>query len=192
MPKRVQYRTIPAGAIKIDLPNTFQLEGYTCGPAALMAIFAYYGVGPEEEWDLETTMKIDKTGSDPAHIIRAVKRYGLAFEESRPMRVARLCELLDRGRPVMIMVQAWGERDSYAKRWSDGHWIVAIGHDREGVYFEDPALYRTRGFLSFEELETRWHDIEGPQRRKVEHYGIAIWDPKVVGSAYRDRARRIE
>jgi predicted double-glycine peptidase len=187
----VAYVNIPPSAIKIDLPNTFQLEDYTCGPAALMAIFAYYGVGPEEEWELEEHMGIDEEGSDPKHILRAVKRYGLAHREFSPMTVGELVTCLDDKHPVMIMLQAWGDRRSYDRWWVDGHWIVAIGYDRRRIYFEDPAIYRGRGYLDRAELERRWHDVEGPGNTPTEHYGIAIWKPGVEVSRFPERARRI-
>jgi hypothetical protein len=48
LPRLPAYRSIPRGAIRIDLPNTFQLKPYTCGPAALMAVFAFYGSDPRK------------------------------------------------------------------------------------------------------------------------------------------------
>lgn len=172
-----KFRPIPDGAIAIDLPNTSQLRGYTCGPSALMSVLAFHGVGPEHERELAIAMGIDRTGADPRHVVRALRRYGLAFEEFRPMATTQLTACLDRSRPVMITLQAWGGRANagYAKRRDSGHWIVAIGHDSEGVYFEDPYLYRTRGFLTFDELAERWHDVEGTRRRPLDRYGIAIW-----------------
>jgi predicted double-glycine peptidase len=192
------YRSIPRGAIKIDLPNTFQIEGHTCGPSALMAIFAYYGVGPEEEWDLATLMRIDDTGSDPKHLIRAVRKYRLKCQEFQPMTTDQVVACLDRGRPVMIMLQAWARGRSfradpraYRNHWTDGHWIVAIGYDRERLYFEDPAIYRARGYIRRAELDLRWHDVVGTKESRSDHYGIAIWKPGVRRSVFGERARRI-
>jgi len=43
------------------------------------------------------------------------------------------------------MIQAEGEekgnggwRKSYKGIWSEGHWVIAIGYDRDGMFFEDP------------------------------------------------------
>jgi predicted double-glycine peptidase len=186
-------RDIPPGAIKIELPNTVQLTPYTCGPAALLAIFAYYGVGPEDEAELVAELGIDEAGSDPAHLVAAARRHGLHYEEFRPMTVAQLTACLDEGRPVLLMLQAWADPvpPSYAG-WTDGHWVVAIGHDAEHVYFEDPSLYRSRGYLRHDELDRRWHDVEGPDDTPTEHYGVALWKPAARSSAFDRRARRIE
>jgi hypothetical protein len=62
---RDDYRKVPKKAIKIDLPNATQITDYTCGAAALQSICAYYGVGPEDEWDFEAQMGMPTTGADP-------------------------------------------------------------------------------------------------------------------------------
>ncbi len=192
-PDSIDYVDIPPGAIKIDLPNTAQLEDYTCGPAALLAIFTYYGVGPEQEDELAQVMGISTEGSDPVHLVTAARRFGLTCEEFRPMTIAQLERCLDARRPVLIMLQAWGSEPSpYRVRWDDGHWIVAIGYAGGRVYFEDPLIYSTRGYLTYEELDLRWHDLEGADNVRVEHYGVAIWKPDVTESVFAGRARRIE
>ena len=172
-------RTIPASAIKLDLPDVVQATDYTCGAAALLAICRYYGVGPGSEHGVVEDMHFGKAGSDPKHVLRAVVKYGLAHEEFRPMTTQQIRLCLDRERAVMMMLQAWADppRSSYADDWEDGHWIVAIGYDAEGIYFEDPSLTGTRGYLTDAELHERWHDIEGKDNHHVERYGVAIWKP---------------
>jgi predicted double-glycine peptidase len=194
LPRLPAYRAIPRGAIKIDLPNTFQIQPYTCGPAALMAIFAYYGVGPEEEWELEEdVMRIDRSGTDPVHLIRAVTRYRLKYQQFKDMTIDQLVACLDQRRPVMIMLQAWeDDRTSYLNYWKAGHWIIAIGYDRHRIYFEDPSIYRNRGFIARRELGPRWHDVVGTEETHTDHYGIAIWKPNVRRSVFPERARRIQ
>ena len=191
--RRGPRRRIPPGAIRIDLPNTTQLEGYTCGPSALLAVCAYFGVGPDEEWEIEADMGIGRAGTDPAHLVTTARRYGLRVAEHRGMTDAQLRACLDRRRPVILMLQAWAEPPprSYRDRWRDGHWVVAIGHDRAGLYVEDPAIHAARGFLTWRELDARWHDIEGPRRVHVERYGAAMWRPGARGSAYQHLARVI-
>jgi predicted double-glycine peptidase len=184
------YRAIPDGAIKIDLPNTFQLHGYTCGAAALLSICSYYGVGPEEEWDVADDMNMTKAGTDPADVIAALVKYGLCFREFRPMTKGQIRRCLDLRRPVMIMLQAWGDRASYRDAWHDGHWVIAIGYDDRGFYFEDPSISGARGFLSSHELDERWHDIEGVHQVQTPRYGIAIWKPGIARSAF-DRLARV-
>lgn len=170
-------RRIPPGAIMVDLPAVSQLEDYTCGPAALLAVCAYYGVGPATEAELERVMGIDRTGSDPEHLTRVARRFGLQVDEyPRDMTAAALQACLRKRRPVVMMLQAWAtpRPRSYRRVWRHGHWVVAIGFDDDGVYFEDPALDGARGFLTWAELDERWHDV-GPGRTRVPRYGVALW-----------------
>jgi len=174
-----ELHPVSSAAIKIDLPDTLQTQDYTCGAAALLSLCLYYGRGPETEQEVTHDMGFGREGSDPAHVLRAVRKYELQFEEFRPMTIRQLQACLDLKRPVMLMLQAWADPppDTYRDRWTDGHWVVAIGYDHAGFYFEDPSIQRRRGFLSDAALDERWHDIEGEDNHPVEHYGVAIWKP---------------
>lgn len=189
-----KHKTIPEGAIKVPLPDTRQGEDYSCGASALQAISGYFGVGPEEEEDYVRDLKMDtRIGSHPFQIIRAAKRYGLRVFGKEFMTIEEVKAFLDQGKPVMLMIQAWRDSEadeSYKKEWGEGHWVVAIGYDRAGMYFEDPSLAAIRGFIPYAELEDRWHDV-GPRRRHIDHYGLAVWKPRMLRPAYLTRARRI-
>lgn len=186
----IKYQAIPRGTIRVPVPDTIQETDYTCGASSLQAVCKFYGVGPATEPEFVEHMGMPTAGSDPEHIIRAVRRYGLRYQEFYPMSLADLTGCLDRCRPVIIMLQAWGSGGSYRRVWADGHWVVAIGYDRKGVYFEDPSILAARGFLPYSELEVRWHDW-GPNREHMDHYGLAVWKPGVRRSVYETRARRI-
>jgi hypothetical protein len=155
-------------------------------------------VGKEDEWEYVEDLGMDpRVGSHPFQIIRTARRYGLSVQEHCPMSRDQLLRYLRDRRPVMLMIQAWGEeagragfRRSYQDIWSDGHWVVAIGFDRHGVFFEDPSLQAIRGYLRFDELARRWRDT-GPYGKRMRAYGLAVWKPRFIRSAYTSRAQRI-
>jgi len=188
------YRAIPPGAIKIDVPNTTQETDYTCGASALLAVCSYFGVGPESEWEYVADMKFGKGGSDPVHLASAARKYGLRSTEYRGMTESDLVACLDAGRPVIMMLQAWAERPpkSYQQRWNDGHWVVAIGYDDKVFYFEDPSVSCGRAFISRRDLASRWHDIEGRARKRVQRYGLALWRKAPTRFGSSRSARRID
>ncbi|MGE0869872.1 MAG: C39 family peptidase [Kofleriaceae bacterium] len=163
--------------IKVALSSVTQTTDYTCGPAAVLAVCRYYGAGPATEREIELDMRMSPTGSDPAQLIEVLERYGLQHREYRPMTDDALRAELDRGHPVIVMLQAWAAPPpaSYLDHWSDGHWVVAIGYTGAGVVFEDPMLEHERGFLTYDQLDERWHDLEGEDDRKVVRYGLAVW-----------------
>ncbi len=189
------YRRIPKGAIKVPLPDTRQVENYSCGASALQAVCAYYGIGREEEYEYIEDMKLPKDGADPHHIVRVAEKYGLKCKANQPMTVKQLRTFLNQGRPVLLMLQAWCDEEdlrvNYREIWNEGHWVVAIGYDKKGVYFEDPSLAAIRGYLSYKDLEGRWHDV-GPEDVHVPHYGLAVWKRRTSRPAYFRRARVLE
>jgi uncharacterized protein YvpB len=139
-----------------------------------------------------------RIGAHPHHLVSVARKFGLAMEEYLPMSIGQLKSCLRKGRPVLMMIQAWGEDKqkrpfkSYKGVWDEGHWIVAIGFDEAGVFFEDPSLEAIRGFIPYEVLEERWHD-RGPRGKHIDHYGLAVWHPRSpFGGVYAIRARRID
>ena len=190
----VKYKAIPEGAIKVPLPDTRQGEDYSCGASALQAISGYFGVGPEEEEDFVRDLGMDtRVGAHPDQIIRAAEAYGLRATGKELMTVDEVKAFLDQGKPVMMMIQAWRDSETevtYVGEWREGHWVVAIGYDYTGMYFEDPSLAAIRGFISYPDLEERWHDT-ARRGKHLDHYGLAIWKPRIQHPAYEIRARRI-
>ena len=196
------YR-IPEGAIKVRVPDVTQLTDYSCGPSCLESIAKFYGVGKEDEWDYVREMRMDpRVGSHPDQIRRLARRYRLKVREYQKMSLAQLRQELRWRHPVMIMIQAYGVkrrgkrrhmawRRDYRPDWDDGHWVIAIGYDRDGFFFEDPSIEARRGWLSSEELLSRWHDT-GPHGRHLPFYGVAIWKPGEHVSSYETMAERIE
>lgn len=164
----------------IPLPPHVQELDYTCGAAALRAVADYFGVAPASEAALVALMGMGEDGSDPAHLVHAARALGLATREYRPMSAHALARCLDRGRPVILMLQIGDDARRWRDVWDCGHWVVAIGHDARGVSFVDPLLAGARRFFTHAELDERWHDIEGPDAHHVERYGVAVWRQRVV------------
>ncbi len=193
-----RYHKIPRGAIKVPVPNTNQNTGSSCGASCMQSICRHYGVGPKDKREYVADLQMDRrVGSHPHQIKRLVRKYGLRYREYLPMTRWQLIENLRDVKPAMLMIQAWGESEeenehhqSYKGIWRQGHWVIAIGYDKTGVFFEDPFLQAARGYLSFRELDERWHDT-GPHGKHMEHYGLVIWKPRVQKSAYLTQAERI-
>src|ERR1043166_2618070 len=198
---RTSRRRIPHGAIRIALPDATQQKDYSCGASCLQSICKFYGVGPNEEWEFVDKLRMDhRIGSHPYQIVRLAKQLRLSVREYQPMTPQDVRREPRRRHPVMMMIQAWGgegrgsrwrRRRTYKDDWDDGHWVVAIGYDTQGIFFEDPSLELVRGYLSDAELEDRWQDT-GPHGVHVPRYGAAIWHPSRKTSAYETVAARIE
>jgi predicted double-glycine peptidase len=164
---------IPAGAIKVDLPDIRQQKDYTCGSAALMAIAKLHGVGPDKEKQFEKLLKSNsESGTDPENIIKIGKKLGLNPVAKVGMTLKQLMGHLDKKRPVICTMQAWGEPDNYHNS-EDGHYVVAIGYTKDRIYFEDPSLEGLRGYLNYDEFDKRWHDVDS-HGHDCRHLGIVF------------------
>jgi ABC-type bacteriocin/lantibiotic exporter with double-glycine peptidase domain len=170
----VQVRRIPRGAVRVEVPCLVQQQDYTCGATAVLAVSRYFGTGPASEGAVVCDMGFGTDGSDPAHLVRVLRRYRLHVVERRGMSAREVCAAIDRGQAVIVMLQAWGDRTRYRGHWRDGHWVVVIGYDPHGIYIEDPMIESARGFLSWAAFADRWHDIEGRTRRRTPRYGVIV------------------
>lgn len=178
--------------IKVNLPKVKQGDDFDCGAAALRAVCEYFKVGPEKEADFIKACKTKKKhGTKPPDLIRAAHLFGLNTKPKSGMSTDELTSYLDLGRPVICCIQAYGEDAAYKDKQS-GHYVIAIGHDRQGIYFEDPSMTDARGYLSFKDFKKRWKDKDGDGVTYT-RYGIVIWKPSGEGTdrEYVPQAKKI-
>ena len=89
------------------------------------------------------------------------------------MTQENLIEEINNDNPVILSIQAWGDKDDYTNVKKDGHYVTAIGYNPKGFIVEDPSISVRRGFISYDELDERWHDV-GPDGKEYDHFGIVI------------------
>lgn len=160
----------------LHLPKVNQTHDYDCGAAALRAVAEYWGVGPEDEGEFIKICSSDKnTGTKPTNIIKAAQELGLHAHAQKHMTIGNLKHFIDQGKPVICAAQAWGDKEEYSEL-EKGHYLVAIGHDDQYIFFEDPSIrgYKTRGHMTFDEFNKRWVDIDR-KGGTLRHYGIILW-----------------
>jgi len=180
--------------VRIPLPKVEQVSNYDCGPAALRAICQYYKVGPEDHdqfiKDCKTTKK---DGTEPEHLIRVAKKYGLKVKEVHGMTIEQLQGYLDEKKPVIVDIQAWGEERHY-KKLDSGHYAVAIGYDEKRIYFEDPSVHtRKRGSMLKKIFLDRWKDKKA-SGEVLTQYGLVMWldNKKQKDKDHLNATKRIE
>lgn len=89
------------------------------------------------------------------------------------MTIADLKKTIDAGKPVICLIQAWADKAvDYSNDWEDGHYVVAIGHDSDNIYFMDPSTLSNYTFIPTKEFVNRWHDTDG--KEKLVHFGLII------------------
>lgn len=179
-------------AVLIPIQTVKQSHNYDCGAAALRAICEYFKVGPEDQNEFIRACDTGKEkGTHPADLVRAAQSFGLNAELKNHMTIEKLLHYLDRNIPVICAVQAWGDKRDYHKL-EDGHYVVAIGYNSENIYFEDPSMIASRGYLPYQEFMRRWHDVEYGNKTPQDHLGIAIWaNTDDVDTKHEDKYKKI-
>jgi ABC-type bacteriocin/lantibiotic exporter with double-glycine peptidase domain len=163
-------------SVLLPVPNVRQYAAYACGAAALQAILAYYGIDVRQDTLIRQLGTNEVDGTRYWEIVRVAKEYGLEPAIVSGFTIARLIAQIDKRVPVLIAAQAWIEKGdprdiaAWLARKDDGHYLVAIGYDEHRIYFEDPAMFRI-GYITFEELEARWHDYDQTGQR-LDHFAI--------------------
>jgi ABC-type bacteriocin/lantibiotic exporter with double-glycine peptidase domain len=155
----------------LEYPELRQVYTYDCGANALQSALTYYGYDMREDEIMKEAGTTDK-GSTSAGLKKTLTHFNIPFIDGK-FTVDDLKIHIDNKWPTIMPIQAYPENPEdwdYSKDWEDGHWVTAIGYSTIGVIFEDPSSTK-RTFISFENLEKRWHDID-EEGTKLEHYGI--------------------
>jgi len=166
----------------LDFPNFRQSFKYDCGAVAVEAVLAYYGIDVPAGKIIEMAGTTKRNGTPIKGIIKVIKKFGLKCS-SGPISIDLLKKNISAGIPVIIPLQAWARGvTEWKKSWSHGHYVVAIGFDSKRVFFMDPFCF-AKTYLSFSELEERWHDTAA--KKKFIHWGISVWGKKPNYSLHR-------
>lgn len=152
----------------IKVPNVRQKSNYDCGVACVQSILRYAGI----ELNLDQLVEILKTtpamGTNHLEMEMFLNNCeGISAGWKGDMTFQELESYIVAGRPVICCLQAWHDVKSeyghydYTDEWEDGHYAIAIGCDKENVYFMDPSTCGNYTFITREHLKTRWHDTDG-------------------------------
>lgn len=145
------------------IPDVRQGTGYSCGAAALQAVLAYWGTREREDRLIARLETTPEHGTHPEDIVRVAREFGLEADLREGLEVDDLEAGLSGGATVIVNLQAWRESNvlPWTETWEDGHYMVLLAADEHNLYFEDPSLLGSRGFIPIPEFLDRWHDYEG-------------------------------
>jgi uncharacterized protein len=165
----------------LDFPTTRQSFDYSCGPGAVQAVMAYYGMDFRESQLIDSLQTDKDDGTFIKDIVKFFNSQGLSTEVKENMTISELFSYIDKNIPVIVLIQAWGSEtdfmNNYTNSWNEGHFVVAIGYTNKEVLFSDPALFNT-GYIPIPEFSDRWHDYDEGDT-KTFHLGIAVYGQEV-------------
>jgi len=166
-------RDISQADVLLNVPSIRQSTEYSCGAATFSSILAFYGHDLSEK-EVMNLIGTTSGGTNPESFLSGSKKFGLKSELIEGMTEKGIRNYLDKGIPVILSIQAWGDKKDYTVDWNDGHYVVAIGYDKNGFYFMDPSQLGY-SYLETNDLNDRWHDIRRDNKKKYIHLGIIIY-----------------
>lgn len=166
----------PSKSTKIlKAPLIYQSTPFSCGAAALLSVFAYYGLDFKEQELMTELGTCQKSGTDTEKIVSVAIKNNIKSYAKDNVTVDELRDSIDKGNPVIVEIQAWQDSADqtqplrpYKDEWESGHDVVVIGVDKTKIYFMDPSLLGTRGFLPLDEFMIRWHDLGSKRDKKYQ------------------------
>jgi predicted double-glycine peptidase len=146
----------------LNVPYVNQPSNFTSGPTSLQAVLAYYGSDPNLDDLINMTNSTPENGTLPSSMVQTANNLGFNAVIKENMSLANLQQLIIQGTPVIVDVQAGNNNTSnnhnFTTDQNNNHYMVVIGIDNTNVYFEDPAIIGSRGYIPNQEFLDRWHD----------------------------------
>ncbi len=176
-------------ATLLNVPNVDQPNNYSSGPTALQAVLVYYGTDVNINQLINMTNTTLKNGTIPDNIAQVARLNGFNAQVQDNMTLQDLQQNIANGTPVIIYCQAWSNNatnpnENWTTDTMDGHYMVVIGIDDQNVYFEDPAILGSRGYIPDQEFLNRWHDqyVDPNTDENVtnNHLGIIITGQPII------------
>jgi len=157
----------------IKVPLTRQSTNYTCGAAAMQSMFGYHGEDLNEGELAKLLKTNEQEGTDYNDIVSVSKEKGYTVNVYKDMTLRDLKKQLDKKTPVLCLIQAWAEKKvDYKNDWNDGHYVVAIGYDKNKIYFMDPSTLGNYTYIDQKGFLKRWHDKNS--KEELNHFGLTI------------------
>lgn len=176
-------RSLVSSRRMLDLPGSRQTFDFDCGPQALQTVMAYYGVKIRKDRLLKE-LGTGRDGTDHRVMADFARRKGFRVEMGEKWTLDSLRRSIDRGHPVIVVLQAWSGRELTLKQWranyDDGHYAIAMGYSHSAIFFEDPSSF-SRTWLRDSEFRARWHDLDPHTGNKLEQFGMVLLGRQPAG-----------
>jgi len=150
----------------LNVPDVTMPNNFSSGPASLQAVLAYYGTDTFADQLINMT-NTSENGTAPENIVQSASNLGFTADIKENMSLKDLQGNISQGKPVIVIITNGTSSNSTIQNMTNPqteyHYLVVIGMDDQNVYFEDPALIGSRGFLPIQEFLDKWFNFVGNQ-----------------------------
>ena len=170
------------------LNQTRQSTEYSCGASALRSVLGYWGRDVDEAELMKLLGTTEEEGTYPEDLVRGARALGFEAEVKENLTLDEVERFTASGHPMIALGQVWrsqGSKADVAEDWDNGHYIVVLGVDRDYVYFQDPYIRMSKGFVPRKTFDAHWHQVMGgdlAKNRKLVHLGIFVRGEKPARS----------
>jgi predicted double-glycine peptidase len=152
-------------------------------------VLSYWGRQVEEAELMKLLGTSEEVGTYPEDIVRGARALGFDAEAVDNLSLDAVEKFTATGSPMIALGQVWRSqqksKESVVDDWDDGHYIVVLGVDRDYVYFQDPYIRMSKGFVPRARFEALWHQAMGgdlAKNPKLMHLGIFVRGKKPAPS----------
>lgn len=143
--------------MQIGVPYFEQKKDYTCGPAVLRMVAAFFGASYSPEQLYKIMNPDPDTGTRNRDMKRAVKKLGLRAQSKNKADIKDIKKFLDQGFPVVVnFIEPRGKEE--------GHHSLVVGMTDEEIIFNDPG-YGENFRMGIAEFLSRWRSEFEPYQR---------------------------
>ena len=122
----------------LDVPYYRQHRDYTCGPACLRMVLAYYG-HQADEVGLTILCSTNIFGTGMSDLANAAQQLGFRAEHTHCESLAELTAALARGIPPIAMIDAV-KLYNMSKVVPSGHVVVVVAANASEIVYHDPLI----------------------------------------------------
>ncbi len=156
--------------MKLKVPYYKQEKFYSCGPAALRMVFAYYGKRVSEWEIIEAVRTPNSIGTDNHMLIEAARKFGFRAWAGNNLTIADIKKFVDKGLPPIVNYKE--------PREGVPHFGVAVGYNDKQLLIHDPD-HAPYDKISFRQFLPRWHDHA--RTKRYHRWAVVISKPKGRG-----------
>lgn len=143
--------------MQIKTPYFEQKKDYTCGPAVLRMVAAFFGASYAPEQLYKITNPNPDTGTSNGDMKRAIKKLGLSTYGRDKAEIKDIKNFIDKGLPVIVnFIEPRGKQE--------GHYSLVVGLTDEEIIFNDPG-YGESFKMGIAEFLSRWRSEFEPYQR---------------------------
>lgn len=122
--------------MSIEIPFFKQESWFTCGPACLRMVLAFFGIVRTEA---EVVKECDTTelGTTTVKLSTGAYKFGLKSSSLKNASIDDIKNELRKGRPVIVLIDP---SYLYGGISGFGHFIVIVGFSDEEIIYHDPDI----------------------------------------------------